>query len=95
MSEVKIRPRKDGGLSECSSPDEMVGKGRCCHVIGDSGEQVMSLNRVQRGFYEIKLDGQTVNVEGQNDTVVKFFDSLGKLDDKKVQAILKFLNEEG
>lgn len=29
-----LRPNKNGGVSRCSSPDHLVGKGRCNHIAG-------------------------------------------------------------
>ena len=100
MSTTVLRPKKDGsGYSECSSPDELVGKGRCCHVLGEAGEQVLSLNKIQRGMYEVKIDdsekqSSSINISAQKDTIIKFFNSMAKLDDEQVKKIVNFLNEE-
>lgn len=92
-----LRPKKDGGYSECSSPDELVGKGRCCHVLGDDGE-VLSVNRIQRGLYEVQIDdnkSSSININAQKEAIIKFFNNMTKLDDEQVKKIVTFLNEEG
>lgn len=90
---TKIRTRKDGGCSECNSPDELVGKGRCCH-ISDESNQVMELSRIQRGMYEVKVCESTLKIEAQEKTIVDFFNSLPKIDEEKRSKIIDYLNEE-
>lgn len=90
-----IRKRKDGnGYSECSSPDELVGKGRCCHILEGDNSEKMELSRIQRGMYEVKVNDSKMTVEGQKETIVSFFNTLPKLDQSKIDNILKYLNEE-
>ncbi len=36
MSKGVIRPLKTGGYSLCTSPDNLVGKGRCKHILAES-----------------------------------------------------------
>lgn len=87
-----IRKRKDGGYSECSSPDELVGKGRCCHVL--EGENVkMELTKIQRGMYEVKINESKLTIDSQKDTIIEFFNSLPKIDEEKQKKILNFLKE--
>lgn len=95
----KLRPRKDGlGFSECSAPDELVGKGKCCHVIAE-GQPDLELSKVQRGMYEVKIgdEGQStiVTMHAQKRAIIQFFDQLGKLDEDKIQSIIAFLDQEG
>lgn len=94
MADV-IRPRKDGGYSLCSSPDELVGKGRCCHVLGGECNPSLNVTSIQRGMYEVDMDGNKVSIQGDQDAIKKFFDSMHKLDDEKVRKILDFLESEG
>lgn len=89
-----IRKRKDGnGFSECSSPDEMVGKGRCCHIL-EEGKDKMELTKIQRGMYELKIDEDSLTIEAQKETILKFFDNLPKINAEKQERIIEFLKEE-
>ena len=92
-----IRPRKDGGYSECSSPDELVGKGRCCHILGDEGGSAMELRKLQRGMYEVQIENQpsSITIQSQKETIMEFFSNLGKLKGEQVERIVNFLNMEG
>ena len=90
-----IRKRKDGnGYSECSSPDELVGRGRCCHILEGGNNSRMELSRIQRGMYEVKINEDSLSINGQKDTIAKFFDSLPQIDEEKKNKIIKYLNEE-
>lgn len=88
-----IRKRKDGGYSECSSPDELVGKGRCCHVLEDGGVN-MELTKIQRGMYEVKVNESKLTINAQKETIVDFFNSLPKLSEEKQRRIINFLKDE-
>ena len=92
-----IRPRKDGGSSECSSPDELVGRGRCCHVIGDdsSNQCKMEMFKIQRGMYEVKVDESTITIAAQKEVIIKFFNEMVTLDMDKQKKIIEFLEKEG
>ena len=68
------RPRKDGGYS--FSQDEMVGKGRCCHILGDNENPAME---IVRGMYEVQIENSKVTINAQKEAIV---DSLSKLDDE-------------
>lgn len=90
-----MRPRKNGGYSECSSPDDLVGKGRCCHILGDSDKPAMQLERIQRGMYEVKIeDNRPLTIKAQRESIVQFFEAMGHLDETKCRDIIDFLNEE-
>ena len=94
MVHTYIRKRKDGGYSECSSPDELVGKGRCCHIL-EEGEHPMELTRVQRGMYEVKVkEDKRMTIEGQKETIIEFFNNLPKIDQEKQKRIIEFLESE-
>lgn len=87
-----LRPRKDGGTSECSAPDDLVGKGRCCHVPG--GSIKMNVVRVQRGMYEVNMDDAKVDIQADKDNIVKFFETLPKLDQDTIKDIISKLENE-
>lgn len=90
-----MRPRRDGGYSLCSSPDELIGKGRCCHVLGDEKCPSLNVTSIQRGMYEVDMDGNgKVSIQGDQESIKRFFDSMAKLDDEKVRKILNFLEGE-
>lgn len=88
-----IRKRKDGGYSECSSPDELVGKGRCCHIL-EEGNNKMELTKIQRGMYELKVNEDSLTIEAQKETILNFFNNLPKIDDEKQKKIIDYLNNE-
>ena len=92
---IYIRKRKDGsGYSECSSPDELVGKGRCCHILEEGNDTTMELSRIQRGMYEVKVNDSKMNIEGQKETIIDFFNNLPKIDEEKRNKILDYLINE-
>lgn len=90
-----IRPRKDGGYSECNSPDELVGKGRCCHILGGDGimEKPMTLKKLQRGMYEVEVEENKMTISAQKETIKKFFENIPKIDEEKQRKIIEFLDE--
>ena len=94
MAQTFIRKRKDGGYSECSSPDELVGRGRCCHIL-EEGENSMELKRVQRGVYEVNIkEDQKMTIEGQKETIIEFFNNLPKIDQEKQKRIIEYLEND-
>lgn len=92
-----IRQRKDGGVSECSSPDELVGRGRCCHVIGEASNTAskMEIFKVQRGMYEVKVDENLMTIKAQKEVIIKFFNEMNTIDLEKQKKIIEFLTDEG
>lgn len=90
--ETKIRPRKDGGYSKCTSPDNLVSKGRCCHILIED-EEPMELVRVERGLYVVKIKDSNMTIQAQKQTIINFFNSLPKIDEDKQKKILEFLKE--
>lgn len=92
-----IRPRKDGGYSECHSPDELVGKGRCCHILGNEEQPAMKITNIQRGMYEVDVgEGMPhVTIQAQKESMIKFFQSMPKMDDEKIKSIISFIEQEG
>lgn len=87
-----IRPRKGGGYSECSSPDPLVGKGRCCHII-DGELKVMEIKKIQRGSYEVTIDSSTISIKAQKQSIIDFFTAMPKIDEAKQKQIIDFLEE--
>lgn len=89
-----MRPRKDGtGYSECSSPDNLVGRGRCVHVLTDSNP--LEIKKVSRGMYEVTIDDDKMTIQAGKQAIVRFFSSMPKLDDEKQKKIIDFLENEG
>lgn len=89
---VQLRPLKNGkGCSECSSPDELVGRGRCCHILGGPK---MEISKVDRGLYEVTMGEEKMKISAQQETIVNFFNSLPEIDDEKREKIINFLKEE-
>ena len=86
-----IRPRKDGGYSECSSPDELVGKGRCVHILGDNNSASMEITKISRGVYEVKVQESTLTINAQKKAILDFFQSLPTLSKEKQEKIIEFL----
>lgn len=89
-----IRPRRDGqGCSECSSPDELVGKRRCCHVLGEEND-TLTVNQIQRGMYEVEVNESKMTINAQKETIINFFKKIPEISGEKQQKILEFLEEE-
>lgn len=90
---MKIRERKDGGFSFCSSPDDMVGKGRCIH-IPDGQVAANSVDLVSRGLYLSEVDNGSKE-EDFKETMVTFFQSLGSISKEKEKRIISILSAKG
>ena len=87
-----IRPRKDGnGYSECSSPDDKVGKGRCVHIL--SVGPTMELTKIQRGTYEVKVCESSLTIQAQKESIIDFFNKIPKIDEAQQKKIIDFLKE--
>lgn len=90
---MKIRQRKDGGFSLCSSPDEMVGRGRCIHV--PEGQVVSnSVDLISRGLYLSEVDNEPATEKDFNNTVSAFFSTLGTISVEKQRRIINILSAE-
>ena len=90
-----IRKRKDGGYSECSSPDELVGKGRCCHVLDISdGNGDLQLKKIQRGMYEVSINDSKLTIKAQEEVIANFFKEMPNIDENKIKNIIEFLEKE-
>lgn len=81
-----IRQRKDGGYSECSSPDHLVGKGRCCHMLSE----YCNVQHMQRGMWEVEIH------ESQKDfkPIKEFFRQMKPLKMEQQRRIIEALNAE-
>lgn len=92
---VRLRPLKDGsGYSECSSPDELVGKGRCCHILGDKSCGELTVSQISRGLYEVELEGnKKIKIQSTKNDIIEFFNSLPKISDEKIKKIVDYLSE--
>lgn len=94
---TKIRALKDGtGYSECSSPDELVGKGRCNHILGNNCEcGDMTIAKISRGLYEVDLGKNSkIQIKSSKEEIIEFFNSLPKINEEKIKKIIDFLNSE-
>jgi hypothetical protein len=89
MPEIFVRPRKDGGISECTSPDHLVGRGRCVHVL-DGGDK-LAVEHVSRGVYRIEVNDSSLSVEAQKKSIVDFFKTLPKMKKEQRERIIHFL----
>ena len=91
---TRLRPLKDGsGYSECSSPDELVGKGRCCHILGDHNCGELTVQKISRGCYEVDLDGdKKIKIHSSKNDIINFFNSLPKISDEKINKIVEYLS---
>lgn len=91
---IKIRKRKDGGFSECSSPDEKVGKGRCCHVLDiNNANDNLELSKISNGMYEVKINNDILKINSDKNVIINFFNTLPKLNEEKQKKIIDFLSE--
>jgi len=85
-----LRPLKDGsGCSLCSSPDEKVGHGRCRHVLDDSADIKVDVNKQERCVYiNISDDKESLSMKAKEEKVVSFISELSKgLPTSKAKAI--------
>lgn len=92
-----LRERKDGqGVSECNCPDELVGKGRCIHILngGNGNDSPLEISHISRGVYEIKVKENKLTISAQKQAIIDFFSSLPKIDEEKQQKIIDFLINE-
>lgn len=73
-----LRQRKDGGVSKCSAPDHLVGKGRCCHVLSDADTVQFTYDKEQRCYFvdvgEAKSEKTTIKAKSEE--IKSFFDKL-------------------
>ena len=92
---MQIRLRKDGGYSECNAPDELVGKGRCIHVLeGPCGEQaeILDINRVGRGMYQVEIPEDVFDEVEAKEDVLSYIQQLPKISKAKEKRIIAALN---
>lgn len=94
-----LRPLKNGGFSYCSSPDHLVGKGRCNHLPGISYKQTKN----EDGFDCVEIssldDSDQTNIpkslvkEDDLNEYVRNLDS--QLEAEKKKKIIEFFNKYG
>ena len=87
-----IRECKHGGFSECSCPDELVGKRRCIHVPGKPLD--ISIEKIDRGSYRFDIGEANVDIKGAKKDISKFFSSVKELDEETTNKILDILENE-
>lgn len=94
MSKV-LRTLKTGGQSLCSAPDELVGRGRCRHVLDDSSDIAVKINKSENCVYiEIKDDNTEISMKAKEEKVTNFIKELSKgLPKDKTKAILDHLRD--
>lgn len=94
---MQIRLRKDGGYSECNSPDELVGKGRCIHVLepveeGSSENKMpLEINRTSRGVYQVEIPNDIVNEAKSKEDIFSYMKELPKISKAKEKRIIASL----
>lgn len=89
-----IRPLKDGGMSECSCPDDLVGTRRCQHIFTEEGKGI-GISKVDRGLYEVEVeDSGNLTINGQEEAISKFFASMPKIDKETQDKIISFIEGE-
>lgn len=76
-----LRPSANGGLSECRSPEEKVGYGRCHHIL-DGKQIVINYNKQDKCHYVNVEDGRggKEKLEAQEKDIINFLDKLKQND---------------
>lgn len=93
MSEIVLREKADGtGVSACRSPEGKVGRGRCNHVNSDI-HMVLKKDEEQRDLYVLEISDEydKISIEAKKDTIRSFINKLGRLDQEKIDSIMKKL----
>lgn len=89
-----IRPNIYGGFSECSSPDDKVGYGRCRHMLGYQGSEniKMQIDSIQRGMYHVEVNDTNLSKTEQKTLINNYFNDLPTLEESKIEKIVNELN---
>ena len=82
----KMRPLKTGGFSLCSCPDDLVGKGRCRHVLGFA-----SIVWDYDNLKMVDMDGNEIGSK-KEDLVNYLSASCNEISEDKKQKILEYFN---
>lgn len=86
-----LRPSVNGGISECRSPDEKVGYGRCHHVPGSDQQTTINYNRGDKCHYVEVSGGNSESNLNKNKVEIKRFidkvNSYGFSEDKAREII--------
>ena len=88
-----LRPLADGTLSFCTASEDRIGKGRCCHVIG----QCVCMEEEKLG---VKKYGQEVSIPdidkmkqpAKVDTICRTLGGMKKITPAQKDRILKHLD---
>lgn len=80
-----LRQSRFGGISECRSPEEMVGKGRCHHILGgeDSMNLIINYNRQDRCHY-VDLGKEKLTKKKQEKYEEQIRNFLAQLSDQNI-----------
>lgn len=80
--EKRLALTKDGKLTYCTAPDELVGKGRCNHIAHQSADENKTdfLNRISKIVNKGTIDNKTPK------EIVALNDALSSLDKKLINA---------
>ena len=94
MAQKVLRLLKTGGYSYCSSPEELVGKGRCNHIPGMCfhQKQVNGLTCVEVSSFDGSdkdLPEAIVDAEKLNAYVINLDNELSKEKKKKILNFFK------
>jgi hypothetical protein len=93
MPQVIMRPRLDGtGVSECSSPEDRVGMGRCVHMLSEAGS-TMTVERTGWGKYRVQVNDSKLNMEGEKKAVQDFFNTLPEFTKSQRDSIIRSLDD--
>lgn len=85
----KMREKKDGsGASICSSPDNLVGVGRCNHLVSEHGDPSVSYDADQKA-YQVNLNDYKMTNEDVKAANKGFKDNLLSLDTQSKKTLLK------
>lgn len=85
----KMRPLRTGGYSMCSCPDELVGKGRCRHVLGIA--QVIYDDKENK-VKMVNMDGLTVS-GNDNDEIHAMLNKIPQLPEETVNKLLDYFKD--
>lgn len=84
---IYLRAEANGGYSECRSPDNKVGYGRCYHVLGNEKPAKINYNKDDRCKYVDINEISKNNTKEAEEEVKKFLEILAKNGISKEKAI--------
>lgn len=83
----KMRPLKTGGWSLCSCPDELVGKGRCRHMLGVA--QIVFDDEADK-MKLVNVEG--MDISGNSKAIQDCLDKIPEIDEEKKIKLLDYFN---